>query len=197
MSIANLQRVVVRWLMLAYTCTALAGCLGGSIAQQIVSSVLLKGADKVAASAIEAHERKENLKAQQNTEIDPYKLAFATSGFEEIKAQVEPLPDATYQEEVPLAIMQQTKLVQVEIWGFLAGEEKQNVLEKARMQGSLAIPPQTEWKKWQIATGAADNNSIAITFLIPPEIGKMRSGEKAMVEILPANELSFARYSLN
>ena len=94
-------------------------------------------------------------------------------------------------------MMQETKLVPVEIWSLLAGEEKQNVLEAARLRGSTEIPPKDEWRQWQIATGASHQSNQPITFLIPPEMGRMRSGAKAMVELSRSNELSVARYSLN
>ena len=90
------------------------------------------------------------------------------------------------------------------------GEEKQNILEKARIQGVTNIPPDSEWKKWQIAVGGenkktttklsrqdGNNKTQPITFLIPPEIGKMFSGEIALVELSSVGELNVARYILN
>lgn len=41
------------------------------------------------------------------------------------------------------------------------------------------------------------NAQQAITFLIPPEMGKMHSGAKALVELSSVGELSVARYALN
>ncbi len=175
----------------------LCGCLGGSIGQQVLQSILLKGADKATEAAIESHERKTTLEAQKNTEIDPYTLAFANAGFQPMTPQVEPLPETTTEIETPLPLIQETKLVEVEIWNLLAGVEKEKLLEKARLQGSLQLPPKAEWIKWQLATGAIGQQQTEITFLIPPEMGRMRSGQKAMVEVLPLGELSMARYSLN
>lgn len=177
--------------------TMLCGCLGGSIGQQVMQSILLKGADKAAEAAIESHERKTALEAQKNTEIDPYTLAFANAGFQPVTPQVEPLPETVAEVETPLPLIQETKLVEVEIWNLLAGVEKEKRLEKARLQGSLQLPPKAEWIKWQIAIGATRQLQTEIIFLIPPEMGKMRSGQKAMVEVLPTGELSMARYSLN
>ena len=103
-------------------------------------------------------------------------------------------------------MIQESKLVQVEVWSLLVGDEKQNMLEKARAQGFSSIPPKAEWQKWQVAIGSADNPMLkknlstqqqAITFLIPPEMGKMRSGAKALVELSSVGELSVARYALN
>lgn len=46
-----------QWLVSATLTLLLTGCLGGSIGQQIVQSILLQGADKATASAMDAHER--------------------------------------------------------------------------------------------------------------------------------------------
>ncbi|HQC29110.1 MAG TPA: hypothetical protein PK342_06960 [Methylotenera sp.] len=185
------------WLTTVAVTLLLTGCLGGSIGQQIVQSILLQGADKATASAMDAHERNQIALAKKNAKPDPYTIAFLNSGFEPVTAQIEPLPEALPEEEQDLPMMQETKLVPVEIWSLLAGEEKQNVLEAARLRGSTEIPPKNEWRQWQIATGASNQSNQPITFLIPPEMGKMRSGAKAMVELSRSNELSVARYSLN
>ncbi len=185
------------WLATVAMTLLLTGCLGGSIGQQIVQSILLQGADKATASAMDAHERNQIALAKKNAKPDPYTIAFLNSGFEPVTAQIEPLPEALPEEEKDLPMMQETKLVPVEIWSLLAGEEKQNVLEAARLRGATEIPPKNEWRQWQIAMGAANQSNQPITFLIPPEMGKMRSGAKAMVELSRSNELSVARYSLN
>ncbi len=185
------------WLATVAMTLLLTGCLGGSIGQQIVQSILLQGADKATASAMDAHERNQIALAKKNAKPDPYTIAFLNAGFEPVTAQIEPLPEALPEEEKDLPMMQETKLVPVEIWSLLAGEEKQNVLEAARLRGSTEIPPKNEWRQWQIATGASNQSNQPITFLIPPEMGKMRSGAKAMVELSRSNELSVARYSLN
>jgi hypothetical protein len=200
----------IKWLALALVFSSLCGCLGGSVAQQIARSILMKGADTATAAALDAHERKEKFTAQQmplkDTVPSEYQIAFVNSGFDNVVAQVEPLPETSLENEKPLQIMQETKLVQVEVWSLLVGDEKQNVLEKARIKGSTSIPPKAEWQQWQIAVGAADNTTNhknanaeqqAITFLIPPEMGKMHSGAKALVEISSAGELNVARYALN
>lgn len=185
---------------------ALTGCLGGTIAQQLARSILIQGADKATAAAIDAHDRNEKLAAQymvpKSTEFDDYQIAFLRSGFETIQPQVETLPQAPTPIETPAQMMQESKLVNVEVWNLLIGDEKQQLLEKARLQGSTLIPPKDEWSQWQIAVGAADdqksgNKQQAITFLIPPDIGKMRTGAKALVELSNAGELSIARYASN
>jgi hypothetical protein len=198
-----------KWLTIALVSTALtcclAGCLGGTVAQQIARSVLMQGADKATAAALDAHDRNEKIAAQKlplkDTAPDPYKVAFLNSGFEKVAIQVEPLPASSIEEEKPSQTIQEAQLVQVEVWSFLVGDEKQRTFEQARIQGSPEIPPKDQWQLWQIAIGAADNkqssNKQPITFLIPPEIGKMHSGEKVWVELSNVGELNIARYALN
>ncbi len=202
-----IKQLVLKWSALSLASLALCSCLGGSIAQQLASSLLMQGADKATASAMDAHERNEKL-ASQNKPLkdtaapDSYQMAFLRSGFETIQPQVEALPNVPTEIESPIQIMQESKLVSVEVWNLLIGDEKQSAFEKARLQGSTNIPPKEEWSQWQIAVGAAENNppnnnQHPITFLVPPDIGKMRSGTKAMVEVSSAGELSIARYALN
>ena len=190
---------------------ALCGCLGGTVAQQLVRSMLMHGDDKVTGNALEAKEKSDKLAAQKiplkDTPPDPYKLAFINSAFETITPQVEPLPQQVAGEDnQPVQIMQETRLVQVEVWNLLVGDEKMRVLEKARLQGSTELPPKNEWPQWQVAVGATDATSSngkagkpsqEITFLVPPEIGKMHSGIKALVELSNVGELNVARYTSN
>ena len=186
--------------------TAFSGCFGGSVAQQLVSSIIMQGADKATAAAMDAQERKDQLLANtsrlKDSPPDKFHMTLLHGGFEPVQAQIEPLPAIQADIETPIKIMQESKLVNVEVWNLLIGDEKRLLLEKARLQGSTNIPPKEEWSQWQIAVGAAEHNSPnhnqhPITFLVPPDIGKMRSGAKAMVEISSAGELSIARYALN
>lgn len=200
----------IKWLMIGLLSAALSGCFGGTIAQQVVRAILIKGADKATAAAVDAHERKET--QRRDAAPDKYKVAFVNSGFENVTAQIEPLPVVPLEDEKPIQVMQETQLVQVEVWNMLVGDEKQRVLEKARMQGAISIPPKDEWQQWQLAIGGAENiqagskqgsgnppshQQQVITFLIPPDFGKMHSGAKALVELSNAGELSIARYTLN
>lgn len=190
-----------KWLMIGLLPAALSGCLGGTIAQQAVRAILIKGADQATAAAVDAHQRKED--QRRDAIPDKYKVAFVNSGFENITAKIEPLPAAPPEDEKPIQIMRETQLVQVEVWNMLVGDEKQRVLEKARMQGAISIPPKDEWQQWQLAIGGAETvqansrQQQVITFLIPPDFGKMHSGAKALVELSSAGELSIARYTLN
>lgn len=189
----------------------LCGCFGGTVAQQLVRSMMMQGADKITGNALEAKEKSDKLAAQKmplkDTPPDPYQLALINSAFETVKPQVEPLPpQAAVEVEEPIQIIQETKLVQVEVWSLLAGDEKLQILEKARLRGATIIPPKNEWQQWQVAIGGTDATMIGsktahqmqeITFLVPPEIGKMRSGTKALVELSNVGEPNVARYTAN
>jgi hypothetical protein len=197
-------------LVLALATLALPGCFGGTVAQQLARSILMQGADKATAAAMDAHELNDTKAAQymlpNNTKLDDYQVALLRSGFEPIQAQVEELPQAATQAESSTKLIQESRLVNVEVWNMLIGDEKQQLLETAKLQGSLLIPPREEWPQWYVAVGSTVGNnngksSQAITFLIPPDLGKMRTGARALVE-LPNNtksggELSIARYALN
>jgi hypothetical protein len=180
--------------------------VGAPIAQQIVQSILLQGADKATAAALDANEEKQKLAAQnmplKNTTPDKYDIAFINAGFEEVKPQIEPLPpQAPLDEEKPVQLIQEAKLVQVEVWSLLIGDEKQHILEAAKKQGSTELPPENEWQQSQIAIGATNNTKLnkqeVITFLIPVELGKLHSGSKALVELSRVGQLSVARYAVN
>lgn len=195
-----------RWLALVLLATALCSCVGAPIAQQIVQSILLQGADKATAAALDANEEKQKLAAQnmplKNTTPDKYDIAFINAGFEEVKPQIEPLPpQAPLDEEKPVQLIQEAKLVQVEVWSLLIGDEKQHILEAAKKQGSTELPPENEWQQSQIAIGATNNTKLnkqeVITFLIPVELGKLHSGSKALVELSRVGQLSVARYAVN
>jgi len=137
--------------------------------------------------------------------IDPYKLAFINARFEEVKVITEPLPDQLIELETPVAVVQSSQLVPVELFNLLIGEEKAAVYAKAKLLGASSLPKQQEWKLWRVATGAVktdvmhnDNkNRKIITFLIPPDFGKFPSGSTALVEIASPGELNIARYKIN
>lgn len=204
----------------------LSACFGGSIAQQIVRSIVTSTADKVVANAMDAQERKDTLIKQsmplKDTVPDKYWAAFVTSGFETIKPISMPLPresdetqsakptqaeflvPVTSAASVPLATpsnsiitLVSAPLVRVVLFNLLIGEEKNKVLEGARALGATELPDKSQWKNWQVATGVIEGNKKLITFLIPPEFGKMPSGAKAMVQIASLGELNVLRYASN
>lgn len=191
---------------MSLTALVLTGCFGGTIAQQLARSLFMHGADKATAAAVDAHERNEKRAAQylvpNNTKLDDYQIAFLNSGFEVIQPQIETLPQTAEQPESVSQELQVSRLVNVEVWSLLIGDEKQRLLEKSRLQGSQLIPPKEEWSTWHVAIGASNdiktnNNPEPIIFLIPPDIGKMRSGSRALVELPNNGELSIARYAVN
>lgn len=191
------------WL-LALAVLALPGCFGGTVAQQLARSIFMQGADKASAAAMDAHELNQKTAARymvpNNTKLDDYQIAFLRSGFEPIQAHIEQLPQAAPQNEPNPKLLQENKLVNVEVWNLLIGDEKQILLEKASLQGSELIPPREEWPRWHVAVGAVEDNKTSshrepITFLIPPNIGKMHAGAKALVELPDNGGLSVARYT--
>ena len=135
-------------LVLALATLTLPSCFGGSVAQQLARSIFMQGADKATAAAMDAHELNEKRAAQymlpNNTKLDDYQIAFLRSGFEPIQAQVEELPQAMVPTEENTKLIQESKLVNVEVWSLLIGDEKQQLLETAKLQGSLLIPPREE-----------------------------------------------------
>lgn len=184
---------------------SLSACLGGSIAQQIVRTIITSSADKVVANALDEHDRKE-LIIQQNKPLkdtvpDKYWAAFITSGFETIQPIVMPLPNNVEEAEIikptQSATLVAAPLVRVVMFNLLIGEEKNKILESARALGATALPDKAQWAQWQVATGVIEGNKKLITFLIPPEFGKMPSGAKAMVEIATLGELNVLRYASN
>ncbi len=151
----------------------------------------------------------------KETQADPYKLAFINARFEEVKVIEEPLPAELAEIETPVGVVQSNQLVQVELFNLLIGEEKAAVYNNAQLLGATSLPKQREWKLWRVATGVikhnvnqpkktsqkevahpSDNQQI-ITFLIPPDFGKLPSGSIALVEIASPGELNIARYKLN
>lgn len=169
---------------------------------------------------------------------DPYTLAFMNARFNEVKPTTEPLPAQLIEAETtishsktsldnkqPLAITEQPKanrLVQVELFNLLIGDEKAAIYNKAQLLGAISLPKQREWKLWRVATGVVKDNEMnkgsvkstntnpvikklnnsanaqqIITFLIPPEFGRLASGSIALVEMASPGELNIARYKIN
>ncbi len=192
-------------LVLILSCTIiLSGCLGGTIAQQIARTIATSAADSAVASAMGVQEK---IAAQPstnsimiNTNTDPYRIAMLNMEFSPITAKQEPLPEYPSQEqEIPIVILTTQPLVQVELFNLIIGEEKTAILEKSRLAGALNLPARPEWSNWRVATGkiksGASNKPELITFLIPPELGKLSSGASAMVELSSLGDLNIARYT--
>ena len=217
--------ITFKYIALFSAACELSGCLGGSIAQQIVSSIATRMADRAVANAMDVQDGPSNRKpdnsaynpyansiasssnvsvkntAVQNTPPDPYQLAFANAAFEPIKATSEPLSDSRPEQaeevETRIAITEGNQLVRVELFNLLIGEEKNAIYEKARLLGATSLPQKREWQRWNVGTGLSQGDKKVITFLIPPEFGKLPSGSIAMVELASPGELNVARYKGN
>jgi len=182
----------------------LGGCMGGPIAQQLASSIIMRAADKAVSNSIEnslrAQEEAERQKPLPDKLPDEYWAAFLTAGFAEMAPIEEPLPQLAVQASPTPStqVATESRLVRVELWNVMLGDEKQSVLEKARLMGSTTLPPKTEWPRWKVATGAiANQQEKPLVFLIPPDFGKVSSGQHAVVEMTGLGELHVARYPVN
>ena len=188
--------ITFRYIALFAASCLLCSCLGGTVAQQIVSAIATRVADKAVSSAIDAKEKRDS-EALRNAPPDPYTVAFVNSAFEEVKPIAEPLPEQIVETETPIQIVQSSQLVCVELFNLLIGEDKAAVYENAHLMGAASLPQKREWQSWRVATGVVEKDKKIITFLIPPEFGKMPSGAVAMVELASPGELNVARYKGN
>ena len=216
--------ITFKYIALFSAVFVLSGCLGGSIAQQIVSSIATRMADRAVANAMDVQDGPSNRKpdnsaynpyansiansnatvkntAVQKTPPDPYQLTFVNAAFEPVKATSEPLSDSRPEQaeavETRVAITEGNQLVRVELFNLLIGEEKNAIYEKARLLGATSLPQKREWQRWSVGTGLSQGDKKVITFLIPPEFGKLPSGSIAMVELASPGELNVARYKGN
>lgn len=187
--------------LFAAAALALSGCFGGSVAQQIASSMAVHAADRVTASIVESQELGTGTGRQQmalaDRTPDPYWTDFVTAGFAPAtpQAQPQPLTEPAVQPAAN-AEMTATPLMRVEIWNLLVGEEKRAFLEAARLRDA-SLPPPAQWPQWEIATGGRlDDAGKMVTFLIPPGLGRVASGAHAVVEAT-ASGLYYARHVLN
>lgn len=182
----------------------LAGCVGGPIARQIVSSIATQAADNVVGQAVEQQEKAEaqqqtsgktnQLLVNSNFGLDPDQEAFLRAQLY-VPPQVTPTPDPPRKPDpganaIPLV----SRLATVEIWSMVIGPEKQAMLENMREIGMAAVPPEKEWQQWQLAEGGLPSeNDHPLLILIPPQLGKMKSGDRAVIELGTNNGLYVAR----
>lgn len=208
--------------LLTIASTLLTACLGGTIAQQIARSIATSVADNAVATALDVQEietksqfdRKPKSLILKDTVPDPYRIAFANARFEQVKPIAEPLPENLPEVETPVAVAISSPLVRVELFNLLIGEEKEAIYAKAQLLGATTLPNPREWKLWQVATGRITAEQVAkdkaaqskakivqnqelITYLIPPEFGKLPSGSVTLVELATVGELNIARYKVN
>lgn len=192
---------VIKFVLLLLVTSMLSACLGGSIVQQIASSIMTKAADKAVAVAMDVDEDtlpRERNGALKDKEPDELWMALATSSFRTSSANgADYKPQSPAKpEETTIGILHGTSLVRVEVFNLIIGDEKITMFERARAIGALNLPKQREWPSWQIATGAAENSRQLITFLIPPKFGKLPSGSLTIVELASAGNLNIARYTV-
>lgn len=198
---------------------SLSACMGGPIAQQVASSLLMRAADKATSDAYEAHLLRDprimspsppmatvsipghsssDSPSAQTPQFDEYWAAFLNAGFTEIKPSTEPLPEAAASNAFPDNTQAATAshLVAIEVWNVVLGEEKTAVLEQARLRGN-DLSQMQELPHWQMAVGAThDAPQAPVTFLIPPELGRVSSGQELVVEISEQSDLHIARYRM-
>lgn len=191
----------LRILLLTMLSTSLSGCMGAPLAQQLLSSVVLNGADKIMTNAQEAQEREAlNNRVLPNTEPDEYWASFVTAGFQKITPIEEPLPTASTASAQPIVEkkMQVSPFVRVEVWNMLIGDEKLAVLEKAYVLGDEDLPPRKDWSQLRVAIGAREGEEDRpIIFIVPNELGRLNSGQETIVELGNSGDLSIARYAAN
>ena len=271
----NKLNIIFRYIAVFIASLLLCGCLGGTVAQQIVRSIVTSVADKAVARAMDVEDGPSNRKADnsqigtrshqnlakqiqtktgqikpaqtnslpnpytppstqpasekalakqklenynmakrsvEQARYDPYRMALANTAFKEIESQhlkpiAEPLPVVNVETENTLQVIQSSQLVRVELYNLLIEEEKNAVYEQARLMGASSLPQKREWPLWRVGTGSIQasqhqanqhqTSQKTITFLIPPEFGKLPSGAVTMVELAGAGELNVARYKAN
>ncbi len=215
--------IILKNIVLFFAASALlTACLGGSIAQQITRSIATSVADNALATAMDVQEietenrlgRKPKSIILKDTVPDPYLIAFGNARFEQVKPIAEPLPEQIAEIETPVAVAISSQLVRVELLNLLIGEEKDAVYAKAQLMGATSLPKPREWKLWRVATGkitteqtSKDNSEQnksqivkkheLITYLIPPEFGKLPSGSVVLVELATLGEPNIARHRAN
>lgn len=188
----------LRILLAALYSILLTGCMGAPLAQQLLTSALLHGTDKIMADAHEAQQKYElNHRVMQDRVPDEYWGSFVTAGFQKITPIEEPLPSSAAYTEIS-TVVEVSPFVRVEVWNMLVGEEKQAVLEKAYAMGNKDIPAKEDWVKTRVATGAPEGQEDKpIIFLVPSELGRISSGQATIVELAGPGSLSIARYTAN
>jgi hypothetical protein len=189
--------IQLKHILLVLATSLLSGCMGAPIVQQIASSIATKVADNAIANAMDVQDgpsnRKQDNGPRKDTVPDDTWMMMATAGFQPIDPNAQPLPEVA-QEDQPKQVFQSNHLVRVQLFNLLIGDEKTEVFEKARSLGALNLPNQREWSRWHVATGMTEKDKKMITFLIPPEFGKLPSGTLAVVELAGPGDLNIARY---
>lgn len=179
----------------------LSGCAGGPIARQIASSLAMQVADNAVGKMLDApahtQETKKTNQLLMNAGIDPYQAAFLRAQLRTPPAQIPqdlpPPAPAPTTEATPVV----SRLATVEVWGLVIGEEKYSMFESIRDLGIASLPPEQFWDGWQLAEGGMKGVDRPILILVPPEVGKFKSGDFAVVEVGQADGFYVARDRLD
>jgi len=168
----------------------LTGCMGGPIARQVAQSLAMQVADNAVGRAIEQsaptpQQHKTNqLLMSQAQGLDPYQTAFLRPQLRTPPQPLNPdLPKAPAADPALSAEAVVTRLTTLEIWGIVIGPEKHAMLESIRDLGIAKLPPEQQWDQWQLAEGGTTGTERPMLILVPPDIGRMQSGDFAVVEI--------------
>jgi hypothetical protein len=178
---------------------ALAGCAGGPIARQIASSIASQTADRIVSDYVDAELLKEPDPPQlvlPESLPDEDQIAFLMADLPVIRPPAAPRPAKPPEPEPSIRV---SKLIPVEIRNFIVGAEKEEILSRhffSQPFGSMPTPQ--DWGQWQLAEGIMiGHRENPLQFLVPPELGKMRSGDRAVVEFATAGKLHLARDRLD
>jgi hypothetical protein len=175
----------------------LPGCMGGSIARQVASSIAMQIADRAVGHALdkpEVVEPGQTNRLLMRSGLDPYQEAFLKAQFVTTPAIPPEPPQPQKPDPAETAVPITTPLATVEVWGLVIGEEKRTMLENMRDLGIAAVPPEHAWEQWQLAEGGmSELSDRPLLILVPPELGKMRSGDFAVVELGMNNGFYVAR----
>lgn len=173
------------------------GCMGGSIARQIASSIAMQVADKAVGHVLDEPPVEEQGKTNQlliSSGLDPYQEAFLRAELVTPPAMPQEPPPLPKPDPAESAVPFVTRLATVEVWGLVIGDEKRSMLENIRDLGITALPPEEAWDQWQLAEGGIPGESgRPLLILVPPELGKMRSGDHAVIELGMANGFYVAK----
>jgi hypothetical protein len=168
----------------------LTGCMGGPIARQVAQSLAMRVADNALDQALQQsapappQHQTNQLLMSKSQGIDPYQAAFLRAQLRTPTPPLNPeLPKAPASDPALSAEAVVTQLSTIEIWGIVIGPEKRSMLESIRDLGIAKLPPEQQWDEWQLAEGGTTGNERPMLILVPPEIGRMKSGDFAVVEI--------------
>jgi len=171
----------------------LTGCMGGSVAQQIARSFATQSADQATAYVVDAQLQKELGQNDMlaDTPPNPYRVAFMNAQFVTLPPEPEPEPTP---DPVASATPIISRLATVEVWGIVIGEEKRIALERIQQQSWGISSKLDKRQSWQLAEGCIQGKKgNTLLFLVPPDVGKLNSGDLAIVEMAAAGELNVAR----